>query len=136
MERSVDVFFYGLFMDENALREKGFRPANARQASVDGFSLRLGTRATLIPDPAKRVHGMLMSLTHRELDQLYAEPSVAAYRPEAVIARFPEGGNIAALCFNLPMVPAAVEFNSDYAARLQAVARKLGLPESYIDTIA
>ena len=76
------------------------------------------------------------SLTHRELDQLYAEPSVAAYRPEAVIARFPEGGNIAALCFNLPMVPAAVEFNSDYAARLQAVARKLGLPESYIDTIA
>ena len=136
MERSVDVFFYGLFMEESALREKGIRPANARRASVDGFSLRLGARATLIPDAAKCVHGMLMSLTHRDLDQLYAEPSVAAYRPEAVIARLPEGGSIAALCFNLPMVPAGVQSNSDYAARLQAVARKLGLPESYIDTIA
>jgi hypothetical protein len=136
MERSVDVFFYGLFMDENALREKGFEPDHARRASVDGFSLRLGARATLIPDPARCVHGMLMSLTHRELDQLYAEPSVAAYRPEAVIARFPEGGSVAALCFNLPMVPAGAQFNSDYAAKLQAVARKLGLPESYIDTIA
>jgi hypothetical protein len=136
MERSVDVFFYGLFMDQDALREKGIRPANARRASVDGFSLRLGARATLIPDAAKCVHGMLMSLTHRELDQLYAEPSVAAYRPEAVIARLQDGGSIAALCFNLPMVPAAAESNSDYAARLQAVARKLGLPESYINTIA
>jgi len=135
MERSVEVFFYGLFMDESALREKGIRPAHARRASVDGFSLRLGTRATLVPDAAKCVHGMLMSLTHRELDQLYAEPSVAAYRPEAVTATLPEGGSIAALCFNLPMVPAEVQSNSDYAARLQAVARKLGLPESYIDNI-
>jgi hypothetical protein len=136
MERSVDVFFYGLFMDQDALREKGLQPANARRASVDGFSLRLGARATLIPDPARCVHGMLMSLTHRELDRLYADPSVATYRPEAVIARFPDGGSIAALCFNLPMVPAGSQSNADYAAKLQAVARKLGLPESYIDTIA
>jgi hypothetical protein len=136
MERSVDVFFYGLFMEESALREKGIRPAHARRASVDGFSLRLGARATLIPDAAKCVHGMLMSLTHRELDLLYAEPSVAAYRPEAVIASLPDGGSIAALCFNLPMVPTGVQSNSDYAARLQAVARKLGLPESYVATIA
>lgn len=136
MERSIDVFFYGLFMDESALREKGFRPADARSARVDGFSLRLGARATLVPDPAKCVHGMLMSLTHRELDQLYAEESVAAYRPEAVTATLLDGRNIAALCFNLPMVPAGIESNSDYAAKLQAVARKLGLPVSYIDTIA
>ena len=136
MERSVEVFFYGLFMDENALREKGIRPADARRASVAGFSLRLGARATLIPDPTKCVHGMLMRLTHRELDQLYAEPSVAAYRPEAVTARFPGGDSVAALCFNLPMVPAGAQSNFDYAAKLQAVARKLGLPENYIATIA
>src|ERR1700712_5190312 len=96
MERSVDVFFYGLFMDESALRAKGFQPANARQARADGFSLRLGARATLVPDVAKCVHGMLMGLTHRELDQLYAEPSVAAYRPEAGTALLSDGRDIAA----------------------------------------
>jgi Gamma-glutamyl cyclotransferase, AIG2-like len=135
MERRIDVFFYGLFMDENALHGKGLRPAHPRRASVNGFSLRLGARATLIADAGGCVHGMLMSLTHEELDRLYTEPSVAAYRPEAVIAVLPEGASVAALCFNLPLVPAEVQSNSDYATRLQAVARKLGLPESYVSTI-
>lgn len=136
MERSIDVFFYGLFMDESALRESGFHPGNARRASIDGFSLRLGARATLIPEAGKSVHGMVMSLTHHEVDRLYAEPSVAAYRPEAVTATLAEGGSIAALCFNLPTVPAEGQSNSDYAAKLQAVTRKLGLPGSYVATIA
>lgn len=135
MERSIDVFFYGLFMDESALRANGFQPANARLASVDGFSLRLGARATLIPEVGKSVHGMVMSLTHREVDRLYAEPSVAAYRPEAVTVTLADGGSVAALCFNLPTVPAEGQSNADYAAKLKAVARKLGLPESYVATI-
>ena len=136
MERSIDVFFYGLFMDEDTMRESGFRPAHARQARVDGFSLRLGARATLIPDPGKSVYGVVMSLSHREVDRLYAEPSVAAYRPEAVTARLSEGETIAALCFNLPEVAVEVQSNAGYANKLVAVARKLGLPESYIATIA
>jgi hypothetical protein len=37
MERQIEVFFYGLFMDEDVLREHGFRPAGARQARVDGL---------------------------------------------------------------------------------------------------
>ena len=72
MERRVEVFFYGLFMDADALREKGFRPTNARQASVEDIALHLGERATLVPERGGRVHGMLMSLTHAELDRLYA----------------------------------------------------------------
>ena len=42
MERRIEVFFYGLFMDEAALRDQGFRPADARKARVDDFALRLG----------------------------------------------------------------------------------------------
>ena len=102
MERRVEVFFYGLFMDGDALRENGFHPANARQASVEDMALHLGERATLIPERGGRVHGMLMNLTHAELDRLYAEPSVEAYRPEPVIASLRDGTIVAALCFNLP----------------------------------
>ena len=86
MERSVDVFFYGLFMDEAALREKGFRPADARPARVDGFLLRLGARATLVPDPARCVHGMLMSLTHRELDPTITVEALFDHLPVALVA--------------------------------------------------
>jgi phytoene dehydrogenase-like protein len=135
MVRQIEVFFYGLFMDEDVLREQGFRPAGARQARVDGFVLRLGARATLVPDPGQSVHGMLMRSNHDELDRLYAEPSVAAYRPEPVIATLANGESVAALCFNLPRASEGASSNRDYAAKLTAVARKLGLPESYIRCI-
>jgi len=135
MERQIEIFFYGLFMDEDALREQGLRPAGARQALVDGFVLRLGARATLVPDAGQSVHGMLMRLTHDELDRLYAEPSVSAYRPEPVIAKLANGESVAALCFNLPRAPDGASSNPDYAEKLKAVARKLGLPESYIRSI-
>lgn len=136
MERQIEVFFYGLFMDADDLRKQGFRPDDARQARVDGFALRLGARATLVPDAGQSVHGMLMRLSHAEIDRLYAEPSVAAYRAEPVTAMLVDGKSIAALCFNLPIAPAGAQSNPEYAAKLKAVAQKLGLPDSYIRAIA
>src|SRR5262245_557309 len=121
MERLIEVFFYGLFMDAEALREKGFHPANPRQASVQGLTLHLGERATLVPGRGGCVHGVLMSLTHTELDRLYAEPSVAAYRPDPVMASLGDGTAVAALCFNLPAVPAGLRSNPEYAAKLRVV---------------
>ena len=38
-ERRVAVFFYGLFMDEEALRKKGLAPTDGRVAFVRGFAL-------------------------------------------------------------------------------------------------
>jgi hypothetical protein len=135
MMRRVDVFFYGLFMDADALREKGLDPINIRPANVKGMALRLGDRATLVPDPAGRVHGILMALAYAELDRLYAEPSVSAYRPEALVAELADGSLVPALCFNLPMPAQTHRTNPEYAARLQAVARRLGLPEDYVKNI-
>src|SRR5262249_26322436 len=87
MAEQVTVFFYGLFMNPEALVAKGFRPSRVRQAFVERYELRLGARATLVPSREGRVHGTIMALTHAELDQLYSEPSVAAYRPEPVLAQ-------------------------------------------------
>jgi len=78
---------------------------------------------------------MLMDLTHAELDRLYADPSVQAYRPEPVIASLMDGSIVAALCFNLPAVPAEVQSNLEYAGKLRIVAKRMGLPESYIASI-
>ena len=52
--RPADVFFYGLFMDEDLLREKGLNPQRAALASVDGLALRIGKRAALVPTPGGR----------------------------------------------------------------------------------
>jgi hypothetical protein len=134
-ERRVPVFFYGLFMEEAALRAKGFDPRNSRAAAVPGMALRIGARAMLVADPRATAHGFVMELTHAEIDTLYAEPSVAMYRPEPVLTACADGATIAALCFNLPIPPGPDEANPDYAARLRALGRTLGLPAAYVESI-
>jgi hypothetical protein len=128
--RSVEVFFYGLFMDRELLEGKGFRPTDTRIARVRGFALRIGARAALVPDPASEVHGVLMKLTHAELERLYAEPGVRGYLPEAVLAVTSEGAEVPALCYNLA-TPPAEKANAEYAGKLRALAERVGLPARY-----
>jgi hypothetical protein len=133
--RQVEVFFYGLFMDVGVLRQSGAIPTNPRRAYVAEFALRIGQRATLVPSPGARAYGMLIALTHAELERLYDGPGLEHYRPEAVLARPIEGIAIPALCYNLLQAPESHERNSDYALRLKDVLTRLGFPGEYIASI-
>jgi hypothetical protein len=133
--RKIDVFFYGLFMDEVLLRDKGITSPNLRVAFVPGFQLRIGNRATLVPIPSERVFGVVASLSHSELERLYSEPGVLAYRPEAILAHLLNGEILAALCFNLMESPPADEHNPEYASKLRALAAQLHLPADYVSSI-
>ncbi|WP_156175480.1 hypothetical protein [Bradyrhizobium sp. LTSP849] len=82
------------------------------------------------------MYGTIMQLTHAEVDELYSEPSVAAYRPEPVLAQLADGSAELALCLNLPTPPQGLSGNPQYATALQAVARKIGLPESCVAGLA
>ncbi|HEX2250746.1 MAG TPA: gamma-glutamylcyclotransferase family protein [Gemmatimonadales bacterium] len=134
--RRADAFFYGLFMDPDLLRSKGLAPRDPELASVRGVALRIGQRAALVPDPKGRVHGVVMSLRLDELQQLYAEPSVSEYRPQAVLVELADGRVTAALCYNLPTPPGPNERNSDYALKLRAAGEKVGLPADYLSALS
>jgi len=134
-DRQIDGFFYGLFMDEQVLRQAGARPANFRRAYVADFALRIGQRATLVPSPGERAYGMLVSLTHAELEGLYGAPGLQGYRPEAVIAHPLEGEAIPALCYNLARAPEPHERNPEYAMRLRRVLESLEFPTEYVDSV-
>ena len=73
---------------------------HARRAFVEGFTLRIGQRATLVPAGA-RAYGMLMALTHHDIAQQHAAPGLQHYLPEAVLAHTMEGQAVPALCYNL-----------------------------------
>jgi Gamma-glutamyl cyclotransferase, AIG2-like len=133
--RRIDVFFYGLFMDEGLLREKGLNPINRGLAAVENFALVISQRATLVPSSGNVVHGVVFSLTHDEVNLLYRDPSVSMYRPEAVLAQLADRNEVPCLCFNLPAVQANDERNLAYATKLRSLATQLNLPESYVQTI-
>ena len=136
MARTIDIFFYGLFMDPQALRNKGLNPIAPRKGRVEGMALQIGERATLLPNAGECAYGVVIGLTHHELDQLYADAGVAAYRPEAVIAILEDSKIVPALCFNLPPDSVPGEANSHYAAELRAVAQHMGLPRNYVESIS
>ena len=85
--RRVDGFFYGLFMDVDVLRRHDVFADNPRRAFLDGFALRLGDRATLVPARGERVYGMVLSLTHADLGSLYGAPGLAASTSRAARAQ-------------------------------------------------
>jgi len=133
--RQIDGFFYGLFMDAEVLRQAGTKPSNFRRAYVADFALRIGQRATLVPSPGDRAYGMLISLTHAELEGLYSAPGLEVYRPEAVVAHPFEGDAVAALCYNLVQAPEPHERNPEYAIRLRRVLENLGFPVEYVASV-
>jgi len=88
-----------------------------------------------VPSPGARAYGMLISLTHADLERLYGAPGLEAYRAEAVVAHPLEGGAIPALCYNLVQAPEPHEQNPEYAARLKGVLKSLGFPAEYVDSV-
>jgi hypothetical protein len=76
-----------------------------------------------------------MELSQAEIEQLYSEESVRAYRPEAVLCKLRDDSYIPALCFNLVRPTAAGEVGSEYATKLRELARRLQLPPDYVETI-
>ncbi len=134
MSDSVDVFFYGMFMDPNALRARGLQPCNPRLACVRGMALKIGKRATLVPDENCVAHGLIMTLQLAELERLYSDPSVAAYGPELVNCEYADGSVTSALCYNLSEMDTGSP-NLQYAAKLRGVAKRMGLPVEYVENI-
>lgn len=131
---AVKVFFYGLFMDESLLAAKGVHPSESAIGYVDGFSLHIGQRATLLPNPNDCAHGVLMTITADEAASLYSGPDVADYVAEPVVVNLPGKVRESAVCYNLP---AAQLSGTDraYAAALLKLATRLGLPERHLERI-
>lgn len=134
MSETQKVFFYGLFMDEALLASKSIYPSNSVIGHVDGFVLKIGERATLIPETGSRAYGVLMMISEENIEALYAEPGVADYVAEPVVVKLPGNIQESAVCYNLP-AEKLTGINPEYAAALLALATRLGLPDSYLEHI-
>jgi len=130
----MNVFFYGLFMDEQLLASKGIAARNAAVGYVDGFRLRIGERATLQRCAGARAYGVMMEVSSNDVKELYAESTVADYAPESVTVELIDGSSAGASCYNLP--PDKVTgTNKSYAEALFELAKQLDFPESYLEQI-
>ena len=129
--KAINIFFYGLFMDDSLLASKGIRPESSELGHVEGFRLHVGERATLLPAQDSRSYGVVMKITTDEAAVLYSDDSVCDYVAEPVAVTLPGGRQVAAVCYNLPAAK-LTGTNRRYAAELLALATRLGMPETYL----
>jgi hypothetical protein len=126
------AFFYGLFMDPEVLRGNGVEAGDGRRARVDGQALRIGERATLVPQEGAHAYGMTYALEAAQLQSLYSEAGLEAYAPILVHAVFEDGTSEPAECWVLTQAPAPGERNADYVRKLRATLSALRFPSDYI----
>jgi hypothetical protein len=130
------IFFYGLFMDADLLREKGLHPKLVGAAELPGYQMHVGNRATLIPKSQSTSYGMLIDLAEEDALALYSAPDVRDYRPEKVNAILLHDRTIQpSLCYNLPADKLDGGINPEYATRLSALILRLGFPSAYASEI-
>jgi hypothetical protein len=130
------AFFYGLFMDPAILNKRGVSPGEGRRARVDGHALRIGERATLVPEDGAHALGMAYALEASQLQALYSADGLEAYTPTLVQVQYEDGTAEAAECWVLAQAPEPGERNPDYASRLRETLEKLDFPGDYIAAIA
>lgn len=130
----MNVFFYGLFMDDVLLEKKGVEASDISVGFVDGYRLHIGERATLVPKAGHQCHGLLMHVDRDSVLELYSEQSVADYGPEPVTVELADGSRHDAICYNLPSDKISGT-NRAYAASLLELASRLELPDRYLREI-
>ena len=117
-QRLNDVFFYGLYMDEEILKSKGVKPRNKRVAVANGYELRIGKMATLLRKNKSKSYGLIYSLTHDEIDILYAKSGLTDYVAESLMVELEDGSSVAVLSCVLLNPPAEDESNNEYFQKL------------------
>ncbi len=121
-------------MDERLLAEKGIKPAEVRLGYVDGYELRIGERATLVPRPGSRAYGAIMDIAADKLAALYTEKILADYFSAQVTVELNDGDRLEASCYILP-ASKVTGTNNAYAQSLLEIAARLELPDAYLDEI-
>ncbi|ADG93697.1 conserved hypothetical protein [Arcobacter nitrofigilis DSM 7299] len=127
-QRLNDVFFYGLYMDEEILKNKNVEPRNKRVAFANDYQLRIGNMATLLRKKDSQAYGLVYSLTHDEIDTLYKKSGLTDYISESILVELDDGSKIATLCCILLNEPSSNESNPEYFKKLKLCMESYNLP--------
>ena len=128
IDRLHDVFFYGLYMDEEILKSKGILIRNQKSAYINNYALRIGNLATLVRKEGAITYGMVYAMTQKEVHSLYEGIGLNEYVTEALLCTLDDGSKVATLCKILEKTPSEDESNDEYFLKLKKCMEGYALP--------
>jgi hypothetical protein len=130
-ERQIGAFFYGSFIRKDVQLKAGFSPQRLEVACLHGFDIHVAPHAALSRSDNSAVYGILVDITHRQLDTMYSAPGVGVFLPQAVLVVTQDGKLSPALCY-IPPAVGREPADRDYLARLVEAGNEYGFPEWYL----
>lgn len=129
----IAAFFYGGLINAAMQERAGVRPERQVQAALCGYDITIRPYVNLHRSVGDQVFGVVMWLTHAELDILYGQLKVR-YRPAAVVVESVEGSLIPALCYFADEM-ADGPADEQHVRMLLEPAQQLGFPDWYLRRI-
>ena len=138
LEHTVDVFFYGSYINFNVLKEVDIDERVFEVVSIIGYELTISPLANLRTKKQAIAYGILTKLTHDELDRLYQDHAKGKlggeYLPEAVTVEKPHGIQTPTLCYISHNMEEG-KADPAYVDRIIKPAREYGFPKWYLNHI-
>ena len=131
-------FAYGSNMDLAQMSDRCERSATIGVATLPSHRFIINTRgvATVVPDPASAVRGLLWRITgddERALDR-YEGVAKGLYRKESMEVIGPDGTKVGALLYvATDSTPGSAK--PGYMEKIVAAAEACGLPKAYVDQL-
>lgn len=137
-ENAVDVFFYGGYMNVDMLMNLGIDKRVYHVGQLVGYELTIGSSANVTKNALARVFGIVMPLTHDEIDILYGTEAQAKlgtqYMPAPVLVMTDNGLIVPSLCYVAYEQMTGVA-SETYIETILSAARTHDFPDSYIQHI-
>jgi len=135
LDQHVWVFFYGLYMDFDILRERGLRVQQWEVAKLDGYEFCIGSWGYLKQSDSQSVYGVAVYATRKEVSDLYAPATNTLpldYFPEPVLLESAPGRLRKALCYIAINEPDTNTVNLDYFNGMVKLAQHFQFPDWYV----
>src|SRR4051812_25379053 len=99
---TVKAFFYGSFIRSDVQSKSGFYPKLIEVGRLSGFDIHICPHAALSRSDKDSVYGIVVDITHPQLDAMYSAPGVGIFLPEAVLVETRDRKMLPALCYIPP----------------------------------
>jgi ketosteroid isomerase-like protein len=128
---SLNIFFYGSFMDLELLRTLGVVPKTFGKAELKNWSIAFSSMATLVQSEGDSVYGTIAELSRDEVRMLYTRDDLKHYSPVDIAVATERNKHVPAQCY-ISKPGAGQKPSVDYLRRVIQAAESLGFPPAYL----
>jgi hypothetical protein len=128
---SLNIFFYGSFMDLELLRTLGVVPKTFGKAELKNWSIAFSSMATLVQSEGDSVYGTIAELSRDEVRMLYTRDDLKHYSPVDIAVATERNKRVPAQCY-ISKPGAGQKPSVEYLRRVIQAAESLGFPPAYL----